>query len=172
MRELPLKTLLWILVALFLPATIALTDIDASLRVPAASGIIAFEFCGFSSTCELVLQQWGERGRQLALLSLGLDYLYLLIYPSLICVCLLLMTRQLSGRWKSMTLAMAWIALTAGFADAVENYCLIQVVLTGSGAIYGLPAGIFSAAKFTVLIASLSWLLSVIALCAIRSGKR
>jgi len=160
MPVLSLKALFWLLLALFLLTTIGLATLDAGLQVPAVGGIIAFEFCGFTASCEQVLAQWGESGQKLALLSLGVDYLYLVIYPGLLCTGLLLSAHDMSGRVRIATRTMAWVAPLAGLADGAENYCLIQLVLTADAERYGVPAGIFATLKFALLLVSLGALLA------------
>lgn len=160
MQRLHLKFLLWVLITLFVPTMAGLAVIDSGLKVPAAPlGIISFELCGFLSTCDATLQQWGVEGRQLAMLSLGLDYLFMVIYPSLVCVGLLLVVASVPARAAKLTRSLAWIALLAGAADAFENYFLIRVVLTGSGASHGVLASICSAIKFSILGITLGWLI-------------
>lgn len=159
MQRHQLKALLWVLIALFLPTLGGLAAIDASLRVPASpAGIVSFEFCGFTSSCEAALDQWGVAGRQFAMLSLGVDYLFMVIYPSLVCVGLLLVAPLASVRLRKFTVLLAWFALGAGLADALENFFLIRVVLDGSGATHGYLAGVCAVVKFAILGITLGWL--------------
>lgn len=161
MQRQHLKRLLWVLLALCLPTLLALARIDDSgLKVASAPlGTISFELCNFSSSCDTILREWGEKGQQLEMLSLGLDYLFMVLYSAIICVGLLLTASLVPSSLKSITVALAWIALAAGFADAGENYSLIQVILAGSGQPYGELAGMFSATKFAIIGLTLSWLL-------------
>lgn len=159
MERRQLKGLLWLLIAFFVPTLAALGVIDAGLKVPASSnGIIAFEFCGFLSSCDATLSQWGVKGQQLAMLSLGLDYLFMVVYPCLVCVGLLLVAPVVPAQLKALTTFLAWIALLAGLADAAENYFLIRIILNGSAASYGVPASTFAVIKFAVLGITLGWL--------------
>ncbi len=158
-----LKQLLWALLALALPVLVVLALIDESgLKVASAPlGTISFELCGFTSSCNLILSEWGERGQHLQLFSLGLDYLFMVLYPAITCIGLLLVSSRLSPLLKRVTVVLAWVALTAGFADAGENYFLAQVILKQSGIPYGEWASNFAAAKFAVVGLTLSWLLLV-----------
>lgn len=169
MQRQQLKALLWVLIALFLPTMAALAVIDGSLKVPASpGGIISFEFCGFMSSCDATLVQWGVKGQQLALLSLGLDYLFMVIYPLLVCVGLLLVAPVVPMPLKNFTALLAWVALGAGLADAAENFFLIRVVLGGSGLSYGVMASTCAAFKFAILGIMLVWL----AFTALAYGRR
>lgn len=74
---------------LLVGAVIAL--IDERLRTPAAPlGIVSFELCPYSKACTDIVASWDSTGRQLAALSLGIDYLFLVLYPATIFVSLLL----------------------------------------------------------------------------------
>lgn len=156
----PLKPLLWGLLALFLATMAGLGTIDQGLRVPASPlGIVSFEFCGFADTCDAALSQWGARGQQLAMLSLGVDYLYLLVYSSLIWVCLQLCLPGLSPSLQRPTRLIAGLPFVAAAADAAENGCLIQIVLGDAHPLHGPAAGVFATFKFALLGIALAWLL-------------
>lgn len=155
-----LKKAFWFALALFVPAAIALAAVDAGLKTSATPyGIISFELCGFSSSCKAALAHWGPRGQALAMLSLGLDYLFLVLYPALICISLLLVVSSVPNSLKPITIVIAWSCVAIGLADAIENYALIQVILSESGSQYGLLGSIFATIKFVMLGLALLWLL-------------
>lgn len=154
-----LKRLFWFLAALFVPTAIALIRIDADLRtIHAPLGIVSFEFCGFTNACTAILADWGERGRALVMLSLGLDYLFLLSYAGMLCTALLLVADAPGPRGASLVGLVAVGAAGAGLADAAENYALIQIVLGANPSAFGPSAGVFASVKFAlVLTALLTW---------------
>lgn len=156
-----LKRLFWILAALFVATFIALARVDAALHsAHAPQGIISFEFCGFVHSCTQVLQEWGVAGRSWAMLSLGLDYLFMLSYAGMLCLGLLLASKDLRPRTMALVRLIAVGAIVAGLADAAENYALIQIVTSGDAQIYGVLAGTFASVKFTlVAIALLAWMI-------------
>jgi len=171
MSGLSLKKLFCGLLALLIPCSIAMWHIDAGLRnTTTPNGIVSFEFCAYTDSCHAALMAWGAEGQSLAMLSLGLDYLFMLLYPGFICVCLLLLARQLTPRLKQVTTFAAWIALAAGVADAIENYALIQIVLNQTDTYYGWLAALFATIKFSILGITLPWLIVAIAL-AMRGRK-
>lgn len=164
-----MKVLLWVLIGFFVPTAVGLGIIDASLKVPASpNGIISFEFCGFMSSCDAILGQWSIKGQQLAMLSLGLDYLFMVIYPSLVCIGLLLVAAVVPARLKNLTTILAWLALGAGLADAGENFFLIRIILDGTGTSYGGLASTCSVIKFAILGITLGWL----AFASLAYGRR
>ncbi len=154
-----LKRSFWILMALFVPTAIAMGRIDVDLRtVHAPHGIVSFEFCGFAKTCSAILEEWDGKGRESAMLSLGLDYLFMLAYAGVLCVGLLLTSVGLEPRLKRLVELVAAGSIVAGLADALENYSLIQIVLGGDTSTYGMRAGTFASVKFALAgISLLVW---------------
>jgi hypothetical protein len=151
-----------VFLVLFLLTSVALGLIDAGLRNEATPyGIVSFEFCGFTSTCGEALDRWGARGQGLAMLSLGLDYLYLFLYPGLILISLMRVAPHLPGSLSRGTMRVAGVCPFISLADAIENYGLVQVILMGPGTFYGVAAGVFATIKFLLLIFTLGWLLYV-----------
>jgi hypothetical protein len=131
----------WGAFVLFLAVTVALWVIDQPLRHDslAKQGIVSFEFCGWQPAaqgCAAMLNAWGARGRDFALLSLGLDYLYMPLYAVVLGLGAHLLLRPLqegagaSKPWLLAWLTSArWAACLAPLLDAVENVGLIQTVL-------------------------------------------
>ena len=62
-------------------------------------------------------------------------------------------------RLKMVTRGAAWAVWGAGAADAVENYCLAQMLVSPAADGYAWPAALFATVKFIVLGATLTWLL-------------
>lgn len=151
-----LKRTFWILAAVLVPTLVALARIDADLRtLHAPHGIISFEFCGFAGSCTTILEEWGEAGRAAAMLSLGLDYLFMLAYAGGLWVGLIWSAEALAPTARRFVQAIALGAVLAGLADAAENYSLIQVVLGVDEPTHGLRAGVFATIKFVLVAAAL-----------------
>jgi hypothetical protein len=155
-----LKQLFWTLMALFVPTAVALARIDVALRSEHAPfGIVSFEFCGYTGACAGILAEWGAPGREAAMLSLGLDYLFLLTYSGLLWAGLLMGSERLGSRARSWVRCAAVGALIAGLADAVENYALVQIVNGADIAAHGMLAGTLATVKFVLVgVALLVWL--------------
>ena len=157
-----LKRMFCLNLLLFLIVAIAISAIDLGLRNSTTPhGIVSFELCAFTSSCDLALNHWGAKGQALAMLSLGIDYLFLILYPGLLCIGLLLLLARLPPGLARVTLWMAWFCLVISVADAIENYALIKIILHESGSAYGLLAGVFAVIKFAFLGVALAWLLFV-----------
>ena len=164
MPTLSLKTLFRTLLILVVPTLLALGAIDRQLVVAGnPHGIVSFEFCGWVGSCEATLAAWGERGRQWAMLSLGLDYLFMLEYAGLVSLGLLMAAQRLQAKaphqapprmpptGTRVLRGFAVLALLAGGFDAAENLCLIGVVHSGQGGALADWAALFASIKFVVI---------------------
>lgn len=150
------------LLVLFVLSLAAMAAADQGLKGPAAPmGIISFQMCGLRGSCESLLAQWGEHGRLLAMLSLGIDYLFLVTYPLLVSLGLLAMLDRVPDSLRAVTQGFAGAVLASGLADAIENYVLIRILLGQSGLEAAPLASAFAIVKFTVLYAAAGWLLFV-----------
>ncbi len=146
--------------ALTLALTMLLGVVDLGLRnAVTPHGIVSFEFCGYFQNCEAALTAWGEHGRALAMLSMGLDYFYLFAYSGFGCTALLLLARRVPAGLARFTGMLAWIAPLAGVADACENSALIQVLLGGHNEHWGATAVPFASVKFAIVGMSTLWML-------------
>ena len=95
-------------------------------------GIVSFEFAGDLAAVERMLEGWGEPGRTLAGFHLGLDFLFLVLYPSCIALACGLAVARLHPRHKRWAQLGAWVAwgqVLAGLLDALENTALLGLLL-------------------------------------------
>lgn len=146
----------------FLAMMVAMSLVGAPLKSPAAPrGIITFELCAITADCAAILQTWTARQREYAMLGLGLDYLYLVLYPAVIASALVLLSRSLSPRLQLAARTLAALVVLAGAADAVENYCLIRMLTTGQVGVAAMTAAVCAAAKFAILAVALLALLAL-----------
>lgn len=152
----------WVSLMVTLGLMAALGAIDPRLRSAAApAGIVSFELCAYTSDCPTIVQGWGPAAQLLAAFSLGLDYLFMAAYPAAICLGLILVARRLPPGWRGPTLGMAWLPWGAGVADAVENYCLLRMLLAPSASTFAWPASVAATVKFVILGVALGWLLTM-----------
>jgi hypothetical protein len=93
-------------------------------------GIVSLEFALTPQRADEILIAWGNDGRLLAALNLGLDYGYLVVYASAIALaCSMIVDVRLSPIFSTVGAVLGWGVLMAGFLDAVENYALIRTLL-------------------------------------------
>ena len=160
MRHSTVKTLFGLSLLLTLAAGLALALIDAHLRIPTSPlGIVSYELCAYQQACRQIVESWNPHQQLMAALSLGVDYLFMLVYPAAIWLALLLVVAQLAAKLQRFTVVTAWSAWGAGISDAVENYCLTQMLLSPGASEYAWPASICASIKFAFLGFTLTWLL-------------
>lgn len=162
MNHQALKRLFWLALLLTLLTLAALGLIDDGLKTAASpSGIVSFELCAYGDRCSGMLQAWTPHARDLALLSLGIDYLFMLLYPGAICLGLLLALGYVPSGLKPATRSLAWLIWVAGLADAIENFGLIHMVLANTSNEWAWPASIAATVKFVIFGPTLVWLILV-----------
>jgi hypothetical protein len=161
------KRLFWISLVLTVATLAALAVIDQHLRSPVSPlGIVSFEVCAYAGSCRAIVESWGPGGQVWAALSLGVDYLFMVLYPATIFLGLLLVVVHVPDRLKKLTRRAAWAVWGAGAADAAENYSLVQMLVSPAADGYAWPAAMFATAKFIVLGFTLAWLLVMYVLFA------
>ncbi len=173
MQRNSMKKAWWALLVLTLLLGAVIALIDEGIRTPAAPlGIVSFELCAYAHSCTDILASWNAKARQLVALSLGIDYLFLFLYPAVIFVSLLLVAPLVPQRFETFTRGSAWAAWGMGLTDAIENYFLTQMLLTESAPGLAWPAAIFASIKFAILGHTLIWLIVAGVMCAVLSAQR
>jgi len=135
--------------------SITLALIGEALVTDAAPlGIVSFEFAGSGLVVERILSSWSPHARQQAMLSLGVDSLYLVLYPafiSLACVRVGLRLQSSTSVLHRMGFCLAWLVLLAAPLDAVENYALIRLVAEGPADFWAQLARVCAVPKFALV---------------------
>lgn len=164
------RTLVWV-GALVVACSVALQATSQSLATPAAPlGIVSFELAGSAAAAAAILESWPPRAREEALFSLGLDYLYLVLYPlflSLACA------RLAQGRRGGAARAggwLAWAVLAAAPLDAVENGALVALLWQGPGEGAARLAWLCAAPKFALVALALAYALGMLGALLLRRG--
>lgn len=157
-----LKRFFWVTLILTLATLAALGIIDMGLKTPdTPNGIVSFELCAYGDRCGAVLRAWSPHARDLALLSLGIDYLFMLLYPGVICLGLLLALGYVPDGVKPATRLFARLIWVAFAADAIENFGLIQMTLANTANDWAWPASAAATIKFAAFVSALLWLIFV-----------
>jgi len=94
-------------------------------------GIVSFEFAGALTNADAMFHSWGTAGKTAAAFSLGIDYLYLVLYVMFGYLCLTITGEKIASRHTStgyLFTVFARLLPVAGFFDAIENYGLIRVL--------------------------------------------
>jgi len=140
----------------------ALVLIDLHLRNDISpQGIVSFEVCAYSGCCQAIVEAWGPGGRIWAGLSLGLDYLFMLLYAAAIFLALRVAAAGLPERLADVTRLVAWSAWGAAVMDAFENFALAQILVSSEVMSHAWPAAIAATVKFAILGLTLTWLVAL-----------
>ncbi len=155
---------------------VAMQWLGGGLVVDAApGGIVTYEFAGDLATVEAILAGWGEPGRVLAGVDLGLDYLFLVAYGSCLALGCALCVPFLAARSRALAwlaAALSWGSLAAALLDAVENAALIALLLGARHAALPVVAWRCAAVKFGLVAAGLLFVLAVGAWAAAARVRR
>ena len=144
----------WLLVLLTLAVMLAMRTLDAPLRTGAApQGIVSFELAGRLDKIRAVLDSWTPRARIFAGISLGLDYLFMLLYGLLLwwIVRLLALRFPKGSVFYAGGLLLSAIIWVAVGADALENYGLIRLLTGGLQASWAHIARFSAQLKFAIV---------------------
>lgn len=126
-------------------------------------GILSFEFAATKARASQILTEWGPKGRDIARLSLIVDYAYMISYGSFFTLAGLA-TRDvaLTRNWRGLATAgtiVPFFALAAAIFDAIENVLLILVLEGHAGQHAPLIATICSSIKFTLITIAILYVL-------------
>lgn len=125
------------------------------------NGIVSFELAKDLDQSVKILDSWDPNAKINASLSLGFDFLFLLVYSS----CIALLIFNINNRlWKNNTfhkfgnLLMVLIFIAAAF-DCIENIALIKLLLGNLEQIWSSIAFYFGIMKFTIVIICIIYIL-------------
>lgn len=155
--------LLGLMFILTLTMMVIMNTIGAPLiNETAPLGIISYEFAGDVPTAQAIIDSWDSDARMSASLSLGLDYLFLVVYSTTIglgCLWAGNLIRQIKWPLGGLSVLLAWLLWLAGIADAVENFALIQMLF--DSVVPPLPevAMICAGVKFGLIFVGLVYLI-------------
>jgi hypothetical protein len=140
---------LWITGIAALVLFVLLGVIDEDVKETGGPGIISFEVEFTSENARETLAHWGEDGRDSAVLSLWLDYAFLVAYAAFFSLAVVAVTETLQWRrWAFL----ATFPLAAAVCDAIENAALLMTIGQDGDQPWPLIAGVFAAVKFLLLI--------------------
>lgn len=156
-------SLLIVLIILTLAVMISLQVTGKALISEAApAGILSFEFAGTVENAEAMLNSWGEKGRLYAGLNLGIDFLFLFLYPLAIGLASVMIASRLDEKMKILAIfgfILSWLLLIAGLLDVIENIALIQLFLGSKADILPMIAKYCAIPKFVIVVFGLLYMI-------------
>ena len=166
------KAAFFIFFVLTFVTMIALRFVDRRLQTAAApDGIISFELAGSLPAAEAIIIAWGETGRMLAAVSLGLDFLFIFLYATTIGLGCILVIRGLSRAVQRLGLLLAWGQVAAGLLDIVENVALIRLLLGSRESLWPQLARAAALPKFLLVGLGIVFVVGVTIVTMIFSGR-
>ncbi len=156
MSKQQLRIVYWISFVLAALSLAALGIIDEKLKGPDVPlGIVSFELCAYTANCAVMVSSWHGTTQAMAAMSLGLDYLFMVAYPAVICFGLLIGKASLPAPLQRVATALAAAVWVAGLADATENYHLFQMLVGQPVEQHAWPATMAATIKFVLLLPAL-----------------
>ena len=130
------KRMIIISLAVSVILLLAMRNLDTPLRTHTAPrGIVSFELAADYEASQRILGSWSTRAKINAALSLGLDFLFLIVYAlfiSLSCVQIATALKDDHSIFFHAGVVLAWAQFLAAVLDAVENLALIHLLLNSS----------------------------------------
>lgn len=127
------KQILIVITILLFLTMLAMSLLDRNLQNDVTPyGMLSFEFSKTLSNAEKALSAWGNIGKTSAAISLGLDYLFIVLYVILGFFWLQITAERLSLTHKNLSKFLSWLSLAmpfAGILDTAENFGLIALLL-------------------------------------------
>ncbi len=141
----------------------------------APQGIVSFELAGSFEAAQRIMAAWGATGLISAGLSLGFDYLFLVVYAICIALGCVLVARALRYRvriFQPIGALLAWAQFLAALLDAVENYALIRLLLGSAENRWPVLARLCAGPKFMIVAAGLLYIIGGLILIFTVRAKR
>lgn len=132
----------------------------ALVNATAPQGIISFELARTTEKSAAILSSWDSDHRLVAAFSLGLDYLFIIVYATTLGLgCIWTSIALANPRLAAVGIVLAWMQSGAAIFDGIENFALFKVLLHGAGSI--LPPLVYYCAvlKFGIVLAGIIWCL-------------
>ncbi len=124
-------------------------------------GITSYELAKELSVSKAIINSWNTKAKINASLSLGFDFLFILVYTSFIA---LLIYKTNTKFWKEKTFHkigkfLIILIFIAGFFDVIENISLIKLLEGDMQQIWSSLAYYFASLKFSILILGILYLI-------------
>jgi len=120
----------------------------------APSGIISFEFAKDIDKSISIISSWNLDAKINAGLSLGIDFLFLIVYSIFFSTACYLIAqiyiKRITFLYK-FGLVIAQLQFIAGLFDAIENVALIKLLLGSQNELYSPIAYYFASIKFAII---------------------
>jgi len=120
----------------------------------APNGIISFELAKNIDQSIAIISSWDLNAKVNAGLSLGIDFLFLVIYSIFFATACYLIAQKYVNRinWMYKTgILLAKLQFIAALFDTIENIALIKLLLGSNNNIFPIIAYYFASMKFAII---------------------
>ena len=155
-----MRLLQWLFLAtLSLVLLVQLRLIDGALTSPDTPwGIVGFELAFTRDRAAAMIVVWRSMGvTESALVSLGVDVAFLLVYPFMFRSLVQLLRRDDGSEFQRGGARLASLVLACIPLDALENALLWRMLASGASTPLALVAGVAATAKFLLILATVAW---------------
>ncbi len=156
------KSITLILLTLLIICMISIRYFDAFLiNTICENGIVSFELAKDLDSIKAILNSWNEQAKIAASLSMGFDFLFLIVYASFMA----LLIHKLNERfWKNKPFykigtLLIWTTFLAALFDAIENIALIRLLLGDLQQQWASVAYYFAVLKFITLLIGILYII-------------
>ena len=133
---------------------------DTHLINKLSKGIVSFELARDFHSSQAILQSWNIKSRLFASFSLGIDFLFILLYTLFFVLTIQRMKpNNLLARFKKI---MIGVFILAGLFDVLENYLLLQILTGNLSSSYPVYASFFASMKFSLIAIGALYLIASI----------
>jgi hypothetical protein len=156
-----MRVLRWLFLAtLSLVLLVQLRLIDGALTSPETPwGIVGFELAFTEGRATGMLSVWQSMGvTDSALVSLGVDVVFLLVYPFMFRSLIQLLLRRDDGSgFQRLGARLSFAVLLCIPLDALENALLWRELAAGASTPLALTAGMAASIKFLLILVTAAW---------------
>jgi hypothetical protein len=126
------------------------------------NGIFSFELAKTLERSVEIINSWTNLGKTYAGLSLGFDFLFLLIYTLFISLIIHKLNERLwTGKaFYRIGELLIWTMFLTAIFDTIENVSLIKLLIGGRQQFWSSLAYYFAIAKFILIIISLLYIIT------------
>lgn len=135
---------------------------DASLKNEVSTnGIVSFELAEDILVSQNILNSWDDKAKVNAGLSLGFDFLFLLVYSSFIALLIYNINHRLwiGKAFYNASKIFIYLVFIAAFFDIIENIALIKLLRGDLKQVWSSTAFYFASMKFILILICLFYLI-------------
>jgi hypothetical protein len=155
------SSLFWPLLFVTLAMLFILNQVGEPLVTPEAPyGIVSFEIAGTWPVADRILFSWDLDARLHAAFSLGLDYLFMLVYSCTLALSSLWAgdrLRKLHWPLAGFGVPLAWGSWLAALFDSLENLALILLLFGQKATVLPAVAALCAYLKFALILLGMAY---------------